>query len=146
MTPYVINVSGAERHDGEKPYTVVVEADSMAQAKRAAWLWFVWNIASECGTVAADGNVPGRPDLDRPFPVHNDEVVVIDCPEFPCHAGVPFPCSDPCHYQKDVREPGPSCRCAFHWYYAHDEKPMDRHRLRQLGYATPVSIPEETLW
>jgi hypothetical protein len=146
MTLYTINVSGSERHDGEKPYTVVVDADSMTQAKRAAWLWFVWNIASECGQVAANGTIPGRPDLDLLAAAHNDDVVVIDCPEFRCHAGEPFTCGDPYHYEKDVTEQSQNCRCTFYWYWAHDQEPMDLNRLTELGYRIPDAAPEENRW
>ncbi|MFI0449228.1 hypothetical protein [Actinomadura sp. 6N118] len=147
MTPFTINVSGSERYDGEKPYTVVVDADSMTQAKRAAWLWFVWNIVSECGQVAADGTILERPDLDLLAAAHNDDVVVIDCPEFRCHTGEPFTCDDPYHYEKDVTGQSQNCHCTFNWYWAHDQEPMDLNRLTELGYRIPEAAPyEEDRW
>jgi hypothetical protein len=145
MRPYTINVSSSERHDGEKPYTVVVEGDTMAQAKRTAWLWFIWNIAAECGKVAADGTIRDRPDLDL-LASRSDDVVVIDCPEFPCHAGEPFTCGDPCHYESGIDDRGPDCKCAFYWYWASDEEPMDLKRLKELGYRIPDVAPEENHW
>ena len=145
MRPYTINVSGSERHDGEKPYTVVVEADTMAQAKRTAWLCFSWNIASECGHVAADGTMPDRPDLDL-LASRSDDVVVIDYPEFPCHAGEPFTCDDPYHYEHNVDDRGSDCACALYWYWAHDDEPMDLNRLTKLGYRIPDIAPEENRW
>jgi hypothetical protein len=100
---------------------VVVEADTMAQAKHAAWLWFIWNSASECGAVAADGTIPGRPHLDLLAFDRTDDVVVIDCPQFRCHAGEPFSCSDPYHREPNIKSRSPQCACAFNWYWAHDE-------------------------
>ena len=142
MASYTINVSGSERHDDEKPYTVVVEADTIAHAKRAAWLWFIWNIASECGAVAADGTISRRPDLDLLVFGRNDDVVVIDCPEFPCHAGEPFTCSDAYHYEQNVKSRSPKCTCPFNWYWAHDEEPIDLSQLNELGYRIPGCAPE----
>lgn len=146
MTLHTINVSGSERHDGEKPYTVVVDANSMPEAKRSAWLWFVWNIASECGQVAADGTIPSWPDLAPVAVSRNDDVVIVDCAEFRCHIGEPFKCGDPCHYDENVKDRSPLCMCSFNWYWVHDEKPMDLDRLRELGYQIPDIAPEENQW
>lgn len=72
--------------------------------------------------------------------------VVIDCPEFPCHAGEPFTCDDPYHYEHNVDDRGSDCACAFYWYWAHDDEPMDLNRLTKLGYRIPDIAPEENRW
>lgn len=144
---WTVNVSGSERHDGEKPYTYVVEAPDMATAKLTAWTWHLWAQASEYGAVAADGTVPGRPDLDILAFSRNDDVVVIDCPEFPCEEGVPFRCYSPHHFHMGM--PAHSCLCEWSWSWSDRSEPwnpVDRDKLAALGYKLPDVAPEETTW
>ncbi|TDB91195.1 hypothetical protein E1264_02575 [Actinomadura sp. KC216] len=148
MQPYTINVSGSERHDGEKPYTYVLNAGSLPEAKAAAWLYHLWFAQSEQGLVAFDGTIPNQPNW---WDAHaqNADVVVIDCPEFPCHLGTPSQCTDRCH--RDATVEPTSCRCPFawHWIYATPQTCLlvgAIDRLNELGYDLPTSPPEETTW
>lgn len=147
MLPYTVNVCGPERRDGEKPHTIVVQTQSMAEAKRAAWLWFVWTVISECGHSAADGTIPGRPDLDHLVVSKYDDVVIINTPTFRCHHGPPFLCGDPRHDATGAESMGfsrriRSCSCTFNWYWV-DGSEIDINRLRELGYRVPDAPPEQ---
>ncbi|KZM72248.1 hypothetical protein [Nocardia terpenica] len=151
---FTINVSGAERHDGEKPYTYAMRAESMKTAKRLAWLYHLWLNESEEGTVAADGTVPGAPEAENRLTRSDShaDVVVIDCEEFPCHEGAPFECGDPAHYEWGAKSDG-SCRCDYYWFRLSPGRtkwpvhPLKNEaRLRELGYKIQRKTPEETTW
>ncbi|WP_433662496.1 hypothetical protein ACQPW1_10275 [Nocardia sp. CA-128927] len=156
---WTVNVSGEERHDGEKPYSYVLHGYSMAGAKLDAWDYHVWTQISEEGTVAADGTVvaaKGRKFKKLRFAGAPTDVVVIDCPEFPCSEGVPFDCDDPIHFQSSVWN-RTMCRCQWHWN-AVNLRPgctetdiaryvqIDWQRLVALGYQLPDVAPEENEW
>lgn len=116
---FTVNVSGSERHDGEKPYTYVLEAASMEAAKLAAYRFHLWADYAEYGTQPAVIPV-WRPD--------GPDVVVIDCPEFPCHEGVP---AEDCGYRwHDLRQVEETPRLA---------------RLTELDYQVE-EYREETSW
>lgn len=145
MTTYTINISGGERHDGEKPYTYALEAKDMGAAKYAAWIFHVWQVEAEEGTLPP--RVPGwREDID---------VVVIDCEEFSCHVGTPFDCPDRYHDADPTAgrlEPSDACTCDFHWRWIY-RKDSDGPTLLQteraldaLGYEHAARPPEETTW
>lgn len=124
MPDYTINVSGAERDMGEKPYTYAVEADDMAAAKLLAYRWHLWEQYSEYGKYPAVDEY--RPDMP--------DVVVIDCPEFPCHEGPP---AEDCGYAwNDLRDGRLSEPYLL---------PLDVADLRSLGYQVD-GYPEETTW
>jgi len=131
---WTIHICGAPRHDGDKPCTYVVEADSIIQAKRQAWLYHVWSECSGFGTHSGD---------------HLD-VVVIDCLEFRCHLGMPFACWDPVHYEPDSPGSGQYCTCQFPWLWVDwcpgVSPPVDEQRLHGLGYPLPNPPPEENQW
>ncbi|MFC9995707.1 hypothetical protein [Nocardia sp. NPDC127526] len=150
MKVFTINVSGRERHDGEKPYTYVLHGDSMIDAKRSAWLFHIWDDISERGTVAADATVPTFSaeynDIWR-NPDHAD-VVVIDCPQFPCAEGLPFDCKSPIHAGEKPFKGMRKCRCPWHWNAVSgvDLKHIDNALLIELGYTLPDTAPEENTW
>ncbi|MGW4240954.1 hypothetical protein [Nocardia sp. NPDC004722] len=154
LKEFTINVSGTERHDGESPYTYAAKAESMAAAKRLAWLYHLWFQTSELGKVAADFTVPGASE-DENNQWRNEEhadVVVIDCEKFPCHEGRPFACGDPTHYEWETNQAS-DCRCDYYWFWIspsrskwplHPQK--NEKRLRELGYKIQRKTPEETEW
>lgn len=146
MKTYTINISGGERHDGEKPYTYALEADDIDAAKYAAWIFHLWQVE------AGEGTVP--PHMSEGH--DGSDVVVIDCEEFPCHAGTPFKCADRYH-RADLaighREPPEACTCAFNWswiYLKDSGGPTLREagrELEALGYVKHAATPpEETTW
>lgn len=146
MKTYTINISGGERHDGEKPYTYALEADDIDAAKYAAWIFHLWQVE------AGEGTVP--PHMSEGH--DGSDVVVIDCEEFPCHAGTPFKCADRYH-RADLatghREPPEACTCAFNWswiYLKDSGGPTLREAERELealGYVKHAATPpEETTW
>lgn len=145
MVTYTINISGGERHDGEKPYTYALEAENIGAAKYAAWIFHLWKVEAEEGTVPP--HVPGGRD--------GSDVVVIDCEEFPCHEGTPFECADRHHGADPTtghREPPDACTCAFNWGWiyrtdtAGPTLPEAELALETLGYEPPATAPEETTW
>lgn len=148
---WTINVSGQERHDGQKPYTYVLHADSMEDAKRQGWLYHVWTEISEEGSVAADGTVPSWSEEKNTmfaFGEPIDDVVVIDCPEFPCAEGQPFECRAPIHFGEGPRKWARKCRCEWHWNSISviQQRYVDQARLLNLGYRLPDIAPEENEW
>lgn len=146
---WTVRVAGPERHDGESPYCYAIDADTLSDAKQRAWLTHLWIETSEHGTVAADGTAPNRP-ADHTAPGsarYGVDVVVIDCPAYPCHAGTPFGCGDPGH---DWPVPArPACRCPWSWHrlrWAEGQPPISLDRLAALGYRIHRPPPEEHTW
>lgn len=136
-----VHVSGPERHDGEAPYTYVVHADSMAETKRRAWLLHVWL------DLAEDNAVPAAEQEVDP-----EDVVVIDCAEFPCHEDRPFACSHPHHFRQSssATTATAECRCRYFWRQINDHgadsdgrAPIDLGALAALGYPIPITAPED---
>ena len=156
---FTVNVSGPERHDGEKPTSYVLLAPDMAEAKRQAWLVHVWAMVSENGTIRPDGTWPGMPDTyasghpyeptpTGPGPEVHD-TVVIDCEEFPCLEAVP---DDGCgFFWHDLRTATEHTRALMpEWTLAYGRmtsymRALDT-RLEAVGYQVPAQIPEETTW
>lgn len=135
---HTINISGSERHDGEKPYTYVVQAPTMIQAKRLAWIHHLWLDIAEQGTVPAE------------HPGFDPDLVVIDSPCHPCTPGAPS-CPSPVHYNYGagwITDPQPPCRCRWHWQWVDwrpgHYRPISVTRLTELGYRIPTGrCPEE---
>lgn len=118
-TVFTINVSGSERHDGEKPYTYVLRAPDMAAAKLAAYRWHLWTEYCEHGT---------QPAVIPVWRPNGPDVVVIDCREFPCEQGAPA--SD----------------CGYSWNDLSDEASSpDLDLMRKLGFEV-AEYREENTW
>ncbi|QKG24317.1 hypothetical protein ACTIVE_5960 [Actinomadura verrucosospora] len=137
MPTYTVNVSGHERHDGEKPYTYALFAKDLPCAKFKAWLYHLWFVRSEEGVVCAE-------DVSR----DQAAVVVIDCMEFPCHIEAPADCPDPCHLSFVQST---SCCCSFAWRWINRPGTPSvpghaRGKLLELGYYLPALPPEEWVW
>ncbi|GAB2694632.1 hypothetical protein GCM10027089_15200 [Nocardia thraciensis] len=148
---WTVWVAGSGRHEGVNPSCYVIDADTMTEAKRRAWLAHQWIETSERGLVAADGTVPtwshARNAAVGPAVPADD--VVIDCPPFGCWEGAPFGCADPAH--RDGSELASAmCRCGWFWRrlrWAEMQPVIDLDRLIALGY--PIHQhppPEENSW
>ncbi len=147
---WTVNVSGPERHDGDKPYSYTLHADSLADAKLGAWLHHLWYETSEKGMVAADGTVPAWPEEKNQTLRSSDwaDVVVIDCPQYRCIAGPPFLCSDLRHHW-DPTFDRTECECAWYWQYIMFGLECDNDKqcqISELGYMIPRTPSQETTW
>ncbi|GAB2709499.1 hypothetical protein [Nocardia thraciensis] len=145
---WAIEVAGPGRHDGERPHGYLIDADTLADAARRAWLVHLWTEASEHGLVAADGTVPSwsaaRNYATGPHP-RADDVLVLSGQESCCTA-ITSTGSDPHHPGGSLSEVV-TCRCGAQWCHitwAQVAPHIDLDRLHALGYRVHGPTPEHT--
>ncbi|WP_280385110.1 hypothetical protein [Nocardia wallacei] len=147
---WAIEIAGPGRHDGERPHGYLIDADTLADAARRAWLVHLWVEASEHGLVAADGTVPSwtaaRNHATGPHP-RADDVLVLSGHECCCTATITTDDSDSSRTGSSL--PGMASRyCGGTWWWrvtwAQAAPHIDLDRLHELGYPIHGPTPEHT--